>query len=182
MYCPRCGEILNNDARFCNRCGLQLYEGLSTEEVYQNTNAKPRKNHSVLLSAIVKVIIISVIVCVVAWLFLDTSGGISSEDDRYIDFVKNGSPEAYPDITYGEAFSNFFSNCQWQYFKGDNDTDVVEFSGDCMYRDAEATVTLQFILDVDEGTFEAGYLAFNDVPQVVLVEYALITTVFDAYQ
>ncbi len=182
MYCPRCGENINDDSRFCNKCGLQLFEELSTEETYQNTNVEPRKNHSWLLSAIVKAVIVTVVFCGIAWFFLDTSGGISSEDDRYIDFVKNGSPEAYPDITYGEAFSDFFSNCHWQYFKGDNETDVVEFSGDCLYRDAEVTVTLQFILDVDEGTFEAGYLAFNDVPQVALVEYALINKAFESYR
>ena len=33
-----------------------------------------------------------------------------------------------------------------------------------------------------EGTFELEYLGFNDVPQSLLIKYALITKVFSEYQ
>ena len=103
-------------------------------------------------------------------------------EDEHITFAKNGSPVDYPDVTYDEAFSAFFSNRSWEYFVSDTGKDVVEFKGDCLYHDTQVTATIQFVLDMDEGTFEFEYLAFNDVPQSILISYALITKVFEDYQ
>lgn len=100
---------------------------------------------------------------------------------KYIDFVKQSSPWAYPDITYGEAFESFFDKTKWKYFKSENEEDIVEFSGECTYQEAKVTATLQFILSYAEGTFETGYFGMNGVPQNGLMTFAIISKVFEEY-
>ena len=43
------------------------------------------------------------------------------------------------------------------------------------------TALIQFTLDKEEGTFEAVYLSFNDVPQSTLMLGGLLSTVFESY-
>lgn len=65
-------------------------------------------------------------------------------EDEHVLAVKNGTNPNYPDITYNEAFEKYFGSPTWKYFKGapnqeeasDNEEiDVVEFTGCCMYQD-----------------------------------------------
>lgn len=108
--------------------------------------------------------------------------------------VKGGTNSAYPGVTYGEAFENFFSNPSWRYFVGtqegpdeDGDgepdytvenIDVVEFTGGCLYAGVEVTALIQFALDNEAGTFQPVYLSFNEVPQNMLMLSGLMDTVF----
>lgn len=110
---------------------------------------------------------------------------ISLENENVL-AVKEAVNSHYPgDITYGDAFEEFFTDPSWKYFKGSqegpdddgdgepdytiDDIDVVEFTGGCTYQDVEVTALIQFTLDKEEGTFEAVYLSFNDVPQSTLM-------------
>ncbi len=124
----------------------------------------------------------------------DQVTNVLQADDPNVLMVKNGHPTAYPDKNYGEAFGNFFKNPTWKYFKGTqegpdddgdgkpdfaiDDIDVVEFTGYCTYMDVEVKALIQFTLDKDEGTFEATYLSFNEVPQSTLMLYGLMSKVF----
>ena len=108
--------------------------------------------------------------------------------------VKGGTNSAYPGVTYGEAFENFFSDPTWEYFVGTQDgpdedgdgepdytvdnVDVVEFTGGCLYANAEVTALIQFVLDNEAGTFQPVYLSFNGVPQNMLMLSGLLDTVF----
>lgn len=108
---------------------------------------------------------------------------VMQREDPHIISVKEGSPAAYPDKTYGEAFDAFFGSPSWKYFKAQDDDsdepcDVVEFVGYCTYQDVEVEACLQFTLDVDNGAFETTYLSFNDVPQSMLMLAALIEAAF----
>ena len=174
FVCPRCGEALNDNERFCHRCGLSLVEGYSESE--------PEKKKNSALSFLVGLFIICGLLVAAYYVIFQTPiASVINVVDEHITFVKNGTPELYPDITYDEAFSSFFSNRSWSYFVSDTGKDVVEFKGDCMYHDTQVTATIQFVLDMEEGTFELEYLGFNDVPQSVLITYALITKVFEEY-
>lgn len=92
--------------------------------------------------------------------------------------VKNGHPNEYPNRTYEQAFSNFFAQPQWKYFKSDDQQNVVEFTGDCTYQDVPVKARIQFVVDEKAGTFETTYLAFNEVPQNRLVLSALLEKTF----
>lgn len=118
---------------------------------------------------------------------------IQAEDENVL-FVKEGISEAYPDITYGEAFESFFASPTWKYFNGtqegpdeDGDgksdyvienIDVVEFTGYCVYQEVEVKALIQFTLDKENGTFDVSYLSFNDIPQNNLILLALLEAVF----
>ena len=58
----------------------------------------------------------------------DQAENIADSDDEHVISVKNGHPEAYSEITFGEAFESFFGSPAWKYFKGEDGEDVVEFS------------------------------------------------------
>jgi hypothetical protein len=93
--------------------------------------------------------------------------------------VRGGFRANNPELTYETAFSAFFSNPRWQYFQSENGIDVVEFTGGCIYRDVHVTARIQFIIDLENSTFEATYLAFNEVPQTLFTLTSLLDTVFE---
>ncbi len=122
--------------------------------------------------------------------------------DYHVEMVKNGTSFDYPDITYGEAFEAFFAEPRWKYFqaeasKDDQESeeipeetgsenngkplDVVEFTGYCTYQDVEVEACIQFKLDMDNGTFQTGYVGFNDVPQSSYMANALVNKAFETY-
>ena len=127
---------------------------------------------------------ISLLCLIVFCLVIVGCGGkanmITSMDPR-TNIIRDGHFHDYPNIKIGDAYDAFFSNPQWKYFKSDDGTEVVEFSGGCQFRNADVNVREQFILHTDD-TFEAGALSFNDVPQIELINSALISTVFAAYE
>lgn len=111
----------------------------------------------------------------------DQAADIADSDDSYVLSVKNGHPESYPEITFGEAFDSFFSLPTWKYFEGDSGEQVVEFTGYCTYQEVEVKARLQFILKED-GTFQAGAFSLNDVPQTELMTAGMLEKVFSQYQ
>lgn len=67
--------------------------------------------------------------------------------------VKESALSEYSSTPLGEVFDAFFSNPKWEYFKSDDDSDVVEFTGDAMYGEEEGHTTIQFLL-YEDLTFE----------------------------
>ena len=112
---------------------------------------------------------------------------LSEDANEHIYGVKYGSPSSYPNTTYADAFGFFFGSPKWTYFRGStNDSgniyDVVEFTGTCMFRDAEVSALIQFTLSEDGDSFSATYLSFNDVPQDSLMLGLLIDKAFSEYE
>ena len=112
---------------------------------------------------------------------VDQVNNVVQSQDEHVLAVKNGYPQSYPKCTYGNVFDEFFGSPTWSYFKADSGEEVVEFTGYCMYRDAEVKARLQFILDADGNTFSTGALSFNDIPQENIVIMSLIDTAFEKY-
>ena len=112
---------------------------------------------------------------------VDQAENIADKEDENVLSVKNGYPENYPDVTFGDAFDNFFGSPTWKYFEGENGEDVVEFTGYCTYQEVEVKARLQFILNGD-GTFTSGALSFNDVPQSSLITSAMLEKAFEQYR
>lgn len=108
-------------------------------------------------------IVIAVVVGVIALVGSgeDSNGDLQgSKYDSNIEMVKSGSPELIPNITYEEAYDNFFGNPQWRGFTADTGEQVVEFTGECTYYDETAEVYIQFVM---EGTtsFSMYYAHMN---------------------
>lgn len=110
--------------------------------------------------------------------FVDQSLNVIATVDPRVQSVKNAVKSDYG-ITYEEAFSAYFGDPAWKVFVSDDGKEVVEFTGKCYFQDARVKALIQFVINNDEGTFEAAYLSFNDVPQNKLILAALITDVFD---
>lgn len=108
----------------------------------------------------------------------DTIENAASADNKYVLMVRGGYRENNPDLTYEKAFSAFFDAPRWKYFESDEGEDIVEFTGDCTYQEAAVKARIQFKVDEENGTFEAVYLAFNEVPQDALTLNALIEKTF----
>lgn len=122
----------------------------------------------------------------------DQTANVLQAEDEHVLAVKNGTNPSYPGRTYGEAFDSYFSEATWKYFKGTTDktdedetdtldsekqiSDVVEFTGYCMYKDVTVKALIQFTLE--DETFKATYLSFNEVPQNELILAGLINAVF----
>lgn len=109
----------------------------------------------------------------------DAITNITDADNKYVQMVKGGYRSDDPDTTYEDAFTAFFSAPRWKYFESEDGQNVVEFTGDCTYRDAPVKARIQFIVDEENGTFEAAYLAFNEVPQDMLTLSAVISVAFE---
>ena len=109
----------------------------------------------------------------------DKPNALTSLDPR-TKVVREGHLINYKNVSIGDAYNAFFSDPQWRYFETSNKERIVEFSGGCTYMDTPVKVTQQFKVHAD-NSFAAGYLAFNDVPQVQLISAAMIATVFESY-
>ena len=125
----------------------------------------------------------------------DQAANIVQSEDEHVLSVKNGSPNNYPDKTFGDSFDDFFGSPTWKYFKGtqegpdedgngepdyvNDDVDIVEFTGYCTYEGTEVKALIQFTFNDSDDTFEAAYLSFNDVPQNMLILAGLMEKVFE---
>ena len=98
----------------------------------------------------------------------------------YVTMVKEATNSTYG-ITYGDAFDSFFSDPEWDYFKASTGEHVVEFEGGFLYDGAPATATIQFVLDMEEGTLTVYHLSINGVDQSKLMLSALVKKVFESY-
>lgn len=125
----------------------------------------------------------------------DAANSIVTEatEDEMVKGVKNAFPEAYPDITYDEAFRSFFSYPSWRHFVGtrngpdddgdgqpdyvEENVDVVEFTGNCIYSDTQVKALIQF--EIDDDMFSPVFCSFNKVPQNRLMMNGLIMKAFE---
>lgn len=113
----------------------------------------------------------------------DGSGDLQgSRFDSNIYMVQNGNPQLIPNITYKDAYDNFFGNPQWRGFKADDGSDVVEFSGDCTYMDEEAEVYIQFVID-DEESFSMYYAGLTvDGEKFEVDEQTFLELVYNPFE
>ena len=109
----------------------------------------------------------------------DTLASAADSSNPYVQMVKGGYRADDPGTTYNDAFSSFFGAPRWQHFESEDGENVVEFTGDCTYQDVPVKARIQFVVDEEAGTFEAVYLAFNEVPQNMLTLTALLETAFE---
>lgn len=110
----------------------------------------------------------------------DDKANVLTSLDQRTKIVRDGHLNEHPDVKISDAYDGFFSNAQWKYFDSKDGKKVVEFSGNCTYKDKEINVRQQFILG-DDGTFTVGAVAFNDIDQDKLIASALISKVYDEY-
>lgn len=166
-------EIKIKDSSIKNN---KFTEFISIIEKRANITAQVSSKKQNIISSIIKVVLGLVIMASFYGAIALLTDGVKGKE--YIDIVKNGSFDNYPNVEIGEAFEIYFDNPKWRYFVSDKDIDVVEFTGKCMYDNAEVTALIQFTID-NNSRFEAKYFSMNDVSQNLLMLYGLIDVVME---
>ncbi len=122
------------------------------------------------------------LVSLIASIFLLLIVVLMPTDKDYIDAVRKTSPEAYPNVTYEQAFDNFFGNGKWEYFKTSDGTQIVEFDGKATYGGEPADVCFQFTLDMENEQYQLQYMDIDGVSQDWFSMAAMLDTIFSDYE
>lgn len=93
--------------------------------------------------------------------------------------VKGGHPVDYPDITFEQAFSQFYSNPKWENASTDG-AKIVRFSGECTYDGRPAQVVLNFQMNND-NTFRLYDGTINGTPASLIVLAQFQSVPFEQY-
>lgn len=104
-----------------------------------------------------------------------------SEEDKYIQTVKQAQPEHFPGCSYGNAFEEFFSSPAWEYFESSDGRDVVEFTGECMYAGSRTKARMQFIVSQTNSSVATGALYYNGTPQNTKIITESLNKIFEQY-
>lgn len=116
----------------------------------------------------------AVIVLVLAVMVTLSSGG---RGDKYVQLVRDGTLEAYPQMTVGEAFNGFLSNPKWESARSDDEVRFVNVTGGILYYGEEAKIVVQFIVDEENESFQYYACEINNIPQNNLVVWGLFETI-----
>ncbi|MBD5145460.1 MAG: zinc ribbon domain-containing protein [Ruminococcus sp.] len=174
MFCKNCGKFVESDADFCTSCGKKVENSepeTAHEEAVQTAsfsgNSKKSKAPIVIAIILIAIVVIAV---------------LAGSGDKYVDLVKGGHLQSYPNMPIGEAFDNFFYDPEWKSFKASDGSMIVEFNGVCTYFNEDTTCTFQFEVSENSGEFEIVYAGFGEDESMSILEmYALLETVEDDY-
>ena len=153
MKCSRCGKQILPEEKFCTSCGTPVQRVRKSTENHRPVRNLSRK----------KIIVISVVILVAVFLIHN----IMTFQDKYINVVRNGTFEAFPDVTVGEAFDHYFKHTKWTCLENDKESQPdalykydITFSGTCEYNGQEEEVYIWFGVDESLEYFECngGYI------------------------
>ena len=101
------------------------------------------------------------------------------ENDKYVQIVKEGTLEAYPQMTVGKAFDNYLDKPKWESGLSDNNERFVNVRGGILYYSKDAEIIVQFIVDEKSGAFQYNACEINGIPQNNLVVWELFETIYN---
>lgn len=94
--------------------------------------------------------------------FIDSN---NMDETNKIIAVKSGYIYSFSDeVPVGPAIDSFLHTNTWKYFKSEDNMDVVQCTGNCMYNDKKVEVKIQFVVN-DDDSFEVNSLSLNDIDQ-----------------
>lgn len=94
--------------------------------------------HPLGLSKIIELVVAVILLVVVGFSTL-SSGGTG---DKYVQLVKSGTLDGYPQMTVGEAFDGFLSDPKWESGLSDDNVRFVNVKGGALYSGEEAELEL----------------------------------------
>lgn len=94
--------------------------------------------------------------------FIDSN---NMDETNKIIAVKSGYIYSFSDeVPVGPAIDSFLHTNIWKYFKSEDNMDVVQCTGNCMYNDKKVEAKIQFVVN-DDDSFEVNSLSLNDIDQ-----------------
>lgn len=128
-------------------------------------------------SRVMELIGAGIVVVVLVVVSLGTGSG---GNDKYIQMVKSGSFEAYPQKTVGEAFDGFLGNPKWESGISEDGVRFVNVTGKFYYYDEEANIIVQFIIENEKTeSFLYNTCELNGVPQNSLFFWGLLEAIYN---
>lgn len=153
-HCPKCGKELLDEAVICTGCGCAV----------GGTDSKPKKKSSGKKILLIVLVVVAAVFCVIGYLEVIVP-------NRYIKMVKNGAPDSFPGVTWGEAVDKVLDNPVWSY-KGDN---VVEVTGNT----SVGACTITFAVNTSTNRFNVTSIELAGEKYTSAVDLGvLITTIF----
>ena len=96
--------------------------------------------------------------------------------------VKEGCPSQYPNITYEQAFDDYFANPKWESCGKDEDgNEVVMFTGTCEYMGTDAIAEIKFTVYKEQESFVVSSVKLNG-EDMDMWGNVLVMDVFEEYQ
>jgi len=124
------------------------------------------------IQAVVGVILIVVIIVT----SVRPSGG---GNDKYVQIVKEGTLDAYPQMTVGEAFDDFLDNPKWESGVSDNGERFVNVTGEILCDGDKTEIIIQFIVDKKDRAFQYNACEIDGIPQSDLIVWGLLETIYN---
>ena len=179
MFCSKCGKEVPDTVEFCPYCGTKNIlsgDGMGSTQYSSESSASyaservpytpfdnnPIENGESTLESVKSIVggIVGVIAVIAIIIFVVIPWLKGKPDQYYIDIVKSGTFDDYPDYTIGDKFDSFFTNTSWEHQK-ENGIDYVIFRGDGKYfgLDEASNVCMYFKItetNDDTATFEAS--------------------------
>lgn len=94
--------------------------------------------------------------------FIDSN---NMDETNKIIAVKGGYIYSFSDeVPVGVAIDSFLHTNTWKYFLSEDNMDVVQCTGNCMYNDKKVEAKIQFVVN-DDDSFEVNSLSLNDIDQ-----------------
>lgn len=103
------------------------------------------------------------------------SGG---RGDKYVQMVRGGILNGYPQKTVGEAFDDFLDNPKWESGVSEDGERFVNVKGGILYLNKEAELAVQFFVDEKNEAFQYNACEINGVPQNNLIFWGLLEAVY----
>lgn len=103
--------------------------------------------------------------------------------DRYIETIKSMNIPGYS-ITFGEAFSGFFSNPKWEHFTSEKGNEIIQFTGGCTYSGRNVEVLIAFTVTDEYGDYieaEISHLTIDGSSQNDVVISMLLGAIAEDY-
>lgn len=166
MYCQNCGSEMKEEDCFCKACGSPNPNRAADRPEYGQPSPGQSESESFsagqlkTLSGKKRGLFRKIASALASLLFLFFLIGLFSESDsqRYIDIVRDGAPQYYDQVSFGDAFDNWFLSPKWSY---DSDTRLVSFQGKCTLRNKPVTASVQFRV-YDNGASETQSVELDD--------------------
>lgn len=172
MYCEYCGKEIDKNEQFCGYCGKKVrtkkkQESIDREDekiqeespveesapplIFQSFQEEKKEKENKIKNR-VKIILptafgIALIVFIVLKFFI-----FKNPMMNYVELVQKGSPNLYPNTTYGEAYTFFFDQPKWKHIHS-KEAEIVEFEGNAFYQGKSTPIRIRFVLNVEKESF-----------------------------
>ena len=125
--------------------------------------------------------IVTVSLCIFGIGEANIGGTVKYLPDKKIDYVKAQSVFMNADVGIGEALDNYCTDETWQAFLSVENTNIVEFNGNAVYKGKEVNVRMQFKVEGDCESFLITYAEVDGKARSAKETETFLREVYDKY-